>query len=86
MTAITFDTLAFSKKLKKAGVPEKQAEAQAEIMASMMTETIFKNFATKHDLHTEVSRLRSDLTIRVGAMIAVGVTFVPLIFKLINLI
>lgn len=33
MTAIAFDTLKFARKLKAAGVPENQAEAQAEIMA-----------------------------------------------------
>jgi len=33
MTAIAFDTLKFARKLKDAGVPENQAEAQAEIMA-----------------------------------------------------
>ena len=30
MTAITFDTLKFTKRLEEAGVPRKQAEAQAE--------------------------------------------------------
>jgi hypothetical protein len=33
MAAIAFDTLKFARKLKQAGVPERQAEAQAEIMA-----------------------------------------------------
>ena len=33
MAAIAFDTLKFARKLKAAGVPEPQAEAQAEIMA-----------------------------------------------------
>ena len=33
MAAIGFDTLKFARKLKAAGVPEQQAEAQAEIMA-----------------------------------------------------
>lgn len=33
MAAIAFDTLKFARKLKDAGVPENQAEAQAEIMA-----------------------------------------------------
>ena len=33
MAAIAFDTLKFARKLKAAGVPENQAEAQAEIMA-----------------------------------------------------
>ena len=32
MGAIAFDTLQYARKLKKAGVPDNQAEAQAEIM------------------------------------------------------
>lgn len=44
--AIVFDTLAYANKLKAAGVPEKQAEIQAETFAEIIEEKI----ATKHDL------------------------------------
>ncbi len=33
MAAIAFDTLAYARRLKAAGVPDEQAEAQAELMA-----------------------------------------------------
>jgi hypothetical protein len=33
MAAVVFDTLQFARRLKEAGVPDKQAEAQAEVMA-----------------------------------------------------
>ena len=33
MAAIAFDTLSYARRLKEAGVPEKQAEVQAELMA-----------------------------------------------------
>ena len=33
MAAIAFDTLSYARRLKDAGVPDKQAEAQAELMA-----------------------------------------------------
>ena len=33
MSAVAFDTLRFARRLKEARVPEKQAEAQAEVMA-----------------------------------------------------
>jgi len=33
MSALAFDSLKFARRLKEAGVPDKQAEAQAEIMA-----------------------------------------------------
>jgi len=39
MSAIAFDTLQFSRRLKAAGVPENQAETQAELMA----EALFHN-------------------------------------------
>lgn len=88
MTAITFDTLTFAKQLKKIGVPDKQAEAQTEIIAQMMTETIATNFATKKDLLTvkqelrsEISNLRiefkqdiANLTLKIGVMVAGSIT------------
>ena len=46
MTAVAFDTLKFVKKLKEAGMPEKQAEAQAEAFA----EAVDMNLATKQDI------------------------------------
>jgi len=45
-SAITFDTLAYVKKLKAAGVPEKQAEAHAETFAEIVEDRI----ATKQDI------------------------------------
>ena len=33
MAAVAFDTLKFARRLREAGVPEAQAEAQAELMA-----------------------------------------------------
>ncbi len=33
MSALAFDSLKFARRLKEAGVPEQQAEAQAEVMA-----------------------------------------------------
>jgi hypothetical protein len=38
--AISFDTLAYAKKLKEAGVPERQAEAQAEALAEIVDERL----------------------------------------------
>lgn len=37
-TAIIFGTLAYAKKLKQAGVPEKQAEVHAEAIAELVDE------------------------------------------------
>jgi predicted phage-related endonuclease len=46
MTTLTFDTLAYSKKLRSVGFTEEQAEAQAETIITLMTEQL----ATKTDL------------------------------------
>jgi hypothetical protein len=43
---LIFDTLRYANKLKSAGMPEKQAEIQAETLAEIVNE----NLATKRDL------------------------------------
>ena len=64
MTAITFDTHKFVRKLKDAGFEEKQAEAVADAFRDAQTET---ETVTKHDLKelelalkAEMQTLRSD--------------------------
>lgn len=57
MTSITFDTLAYAKKLKAVGVPEAQAEIQAEALA----EIIEGRLATKQDLKEFEVALKKDL-------------------------
>jgi len=49
MAVVTFDTLKFANTLKAAGVPEKQAEAQASAFAEVM-HVNFKELVTKDDL------------------------------------
>jgi predicted phage-related endonuclease len=96
MSAITFDTLAYTKKLKAAGVPEKQAEVQAETFAEIIEERI----ATKHDIELprrdmkemEIElkrdmkelelRLKHDLTIRMGTITAASIAIVATLVKL----
>jgi hypothetical protein len=58
MTAITFDTLAYSKKLRAVGVDEKQAEIQAEAL----TEIIEVQLAAKDDLATRRDLKELELT------------------------
>ncbi|OQY45780.1 MAG: hypothetical protein B6240_08340 [Desulfobacteraceae bacterium 4572_87] len=96
MATITFDTLAYSKKLKAAGVPEKQAEVQAEAFAEIIDERL----TTKQDIvmlqrdikELEVSlkrdmkelelRLKHDLTIRMGTITAASIAIVAALVKL----
>ena len=61
MTAVAFDTLKFVKRLKEAGVPEKQAEAQAEAFA----EAVDMNLATKQDIKDvkrDIADVKRDIT------------------------
>lgn len=50
MTTITFDTLAYVKTLRDAGVEEKQAEAQASALATVL-KGHNESVATKSDIH-----------------------------------
>lgn len=76
--AITFDTLAYSKKLKAAGFTEQQAEVQAEAIAELIDEKL----ATKKDLKALEERLILKLTIIFGSMIAIGIGILAAIIKL----
>ena len=60
MAVATFDTLKFANTLKAAGVPEKQAEAQA-VAFSDVIHLNFKELATKDDLAQAVKELRQEI-------------------------
>lgn len=103
------DTLAYSKKLQAAGVPQEIAEAQATIFA----EVIQGRLTTKDELKDEISGLRNEmhhefqnvrhemqsleerlnhridnvtyqLTIRLGGLMAVGITILATLHKFIG--
>lgn len=78
MATIAFDTLAYAKKLKAAGVPENQAEIQAEAFAEIIEERL----ATKQDLKELELRLKHDLTLRLGGMMAASIAIVATLVKL----
>jgi hypothetical protein len=63
MAAITFDTLKYANKLKSAGVPDKQAEAEAEALSEAL-EINLKELATKEYLKTELRDLEHRLDAR----------------------
>ena len=67
MPGIAFDTLTAAKNLQAAGVPDEQAEAIVRVV-SQSQDTL----AMKSDLETMEARLKYDLTIRVGVMLAAG--------------
>ena len=87
MGTAVFDTLAYAKKLREAGVPEKQAEVQAEALAEIADEKL----ATKDD----IEKLKKDIllalagskteTIKwVAGMLVTQAIVVAALFKLIH--
>ncbi|MDP1634219.1 MAG: hypothetical protein Q8L69_06010 [Gallionellaceae bacterium] len=71
MSAITFDTLRFSERLKAAGVPEAQAKAEAEALRDVFSEALDASLATKSDiggLRTELVTLRGDVKSELSAV------------------
>lgn len=84
MTAIAFDTLAYSKKLQAAGMPATQADAFAEAQQDAIRHVIdAKELATKGDLLT----LRQDLlTMRKDIVEEMGKQKVELIKWVIGLL
>ncbi len=84
MATITFDTLKFARRLKEAGVPESQADAEAEALAEVL-EANTGELATKNDLELlrtelkhEMALLRKDFTFLKWMMAPViAVTVLP---------
>ena len=74
MSAIAFDTLAYAKKLKKAGFTEQQAEVQAEAMAELVNEQL----ATKRDL----KELEMSLVLRLGGIMVAGIAVIATLVKI----
>ncbi|MGQ9919801.1 MAG: hypothetical protein ACUVRZ_00560, partial [Desulfobacca sp.] len=83
MKAASFDTLEFAKRLREAEFTEKQAET----LAFAVAEVVESRLATKedlarlqHDLEEKITltelRLKHDLTLRLGGMLAAAVAIV----------
>jgi len=84
-SAITFDTLAYVKKLRSAGVPEKQAEIQAETFAEILEERV----ATKQDLKElelalkhDLANIKAEIIKWVAAMLVAQAAIVATLVKL----
>lgn len=62
MTTLTFDTLKFANRLKAAGVPPEQAEAEAEALADVLADAVkTADLVTKADMHIALADLKADL-------------------------
>jgi len=61
MSTITFDTLKFANTLKEAGVPDKQAEAQAKAQRDSFAEAFDVNVATNADIAKLDANIKADM-------------------------
>lgn len=80
MTAITFDTLKFTRKLRDSGIPENQAEAIAAAFKEAQGEA---ELATKADLRELKTELMGEMKLLRWIM---GATFGGVIFILLRLL
>src|SRR5215469_2113694 len=76
--AFTFDSLSYAKHLRDNGVPQQQAEAHAEA-AKMF---IMNELVTKEDLRTALEMQTLRLTVRMGVLLATGLTLLGAVLKL----
>ncbi len=62
MTALTFDTLEYSKTLQEAGVPQVQAEAIAKAQSRALQEMVSaQELVTKKDLQIALAEIKHEL-------------------------
>ncbi len=73
MTVISFDTLAYAKKLMAAVFTQQQAEVQAEALKDIIDDTL----STKQDLKD----LENRLIIKVGGMYGASIAIVVALLK-----
>ena len=76
MSAITFDTHRFIKRLTEAGMPL----LQAEVLAEEQTKLIDERLATKDDLE----RLELRLTMKLGTLSAAAIGIMAALSKLLG--
>ena len=61
MSSITFDTLAYAKRLKEAGFTEAQAEAHTQAQKQVLSEVLDTTLATKDDISQFEKQVTSDI-------------------------
>ena len=62
MSAITFDTLKYVERLTAAGLPVKQAKAEAEALRDALGDLVeMKSLATKEDISTTKLELKNSI-------------------------
>ena len=89
MTAITFDTLKFAKRLREAGVPDSQAEAIAEAFREASSEELVTReyldtrlLVTKSELETRIEAAKGDLIKWVAGLLIAQAALIAALVKL----
>ena len=78
MATAIFDTLAYAKKLKEAGVPENQAEIHAEAIAELIDEQL----ATKKDIQILEANVTERIIRWVAGMLVAQAAIIATLVKL----
>lgn len=82
--AIQFDTLRFVEKLKSAGIPEAQAKAEAEALATALGESASGLLATKDDItgiKIEMADVKSELKLMKWMVVTIVAGVISLVAK-----
>lgn len=79
-----FDTLKYANKLKAVGVPEKQAEAQVEMLAEIMDDKLATKADIKH-LEERMKELELRMTLKLGSLMIGGLGMLVILMKLFKL-
>lgn len=82
--AIQFDTLRYVETLKSAGIPEAQAKAGAEALATALGESASGLLATKDDIITikiEMADIKSDLKLMKWMVVTIVAGVISLVAK-----
>ncbi len=85
MSTITFDTFKNINRLKEAGVPEKQAIAEAEALSEAVSAI---QWVTKQDLQLELAPVKAEITLlkwMIGLLLALSVGIITMLSKIVVL-
>jgi Asp-tRNA(Asn)/Glu-tRNA(Gln) amidotransferase B subunit len=77
------DTLAYAKRLIQSGVPESQAEIQAETLSKALSEVLSNNVVTKLDIKELETKMIKWFA---GVVIAQTITIVGIVIALLKLL
>lgn len=84
MSTITFNTLKFSQRLEKAGIPREHAIAEAEALAEVF-ESGTQELVTKSELERQLAPIRTELAVMkwmIGLSLALSTGILALLAKL----